>query len=505
MPAKNSNTAELVGWFWSSTDEAKLPGTLEMEVDGRMKLKLINQDSSPDRVRGAFDMPFEGMSRPWYLDGNDLRLTGLVSGETVSGRSVSDEEITLDGCHCLTFGDTQQPRQITFTVNVAYIGIALPATEELLSNKATCHAEGIEGWLNPSGPKLSRGKLLSPSVKIETIAEVEGVGQTTVKLSTSRVFSRLQGNAAEVRESGQFTVSLTTPASWSDIRDCLYSTFRFIRFALNSLCVIKQVLVDADGRPVEVVEQWMRDNKGQPHQPRLVRWEALFTADTEEQSVVGSASEVLCTWLEVPRSARGTLLRLHGLMTREGFLESQAVSLCAAGELWSRRILGHIEWEESRKVEPLEAAAQRKIADIFDANGWRNVYENRVLSILNSPNELSTGRAVRRLFDPIEQGAMDLAEDAPCEVSTKLLGLRHSFSHGEVSAIMSVDEMSRVVRKAHAILKLAILKYLGVDWRTVARYNKTIRWELGLDDSWHALPYPETDEEESERATTDER
>lgn len=62
-------------------------------------------------------MPLEGMTRPWHLDGNAVRLTGLVSGTTVSGRSVRDEEITLDGCSCLTFGDIQQPRQILFTVS----------------------------------------------------------------------------------------------------------------------------------------------------------------------------------------------------------------------------------------------------------------------------------------------------------------------------------------------------------------------------------------------------
>ena len=504
MPEKNSTPTELVGWFWPFTDEeAKLPGALEMEADGRMKLKLINQVSSPDQVGGAFDMPFEGMTRPWYLDGNAERLAGLVSGTTVSGRSVRDEAITLDGCSCLTFGDIQQPRQILFTVNLAYIGIALPPTEELHSSKATCHAEGVEGWLNPGGPKLPEGSLRSPSVEIESIADIEGVGRTTVKLFTSRVFSRIQGNTAEVRENGHFTVSLSTPAGWNDIRDCLYSTYRFIRFALNSLCVIKQILIDADGRQVEVVERLMRDNRGQPYRPAAVRWEAMFTADQEEESVVGSASEVLQKWLQLPREARGTLLRLHGLMIGEGFLEDQAVSVCAAGELWSRQIMGYTHREES--VEPLEESVKRKITEIFDANGWRAVYRNRVLPILDSPNELSTGMAVRKLFDPIEQGAMSLAPDDPCEVATKLLGLRHPLSHGDVSSSMSADEMSTIVRKARAILKLAVLAYLGVDWRTVARYNKTIRWELGLDDSWHGLPYPAPEDEDAERTITEER
>lgn len=504
MPAKNSTTTELVGSFWPFTDEeAKLPGTLEMEADGLMTLKVINQASSPDQVGGAFDMPFEGMTRPWYLDGNAARLTGLVSGTTVSGRSVRDEEITLDGCSCLTFGDIQQPRQILFTVNLAYIGIALPPTEELRSSKATCQAEGVEGWLNPGGPRLPEGSLRSPSVEIETIADMEGVGRTTVKLFTLRVFSRKQGNTAEVRENGHFTLSLTTPASWRDIRDCLYSAYRFIRFALNSLCVIKQILIDAEGRQVEVVERLMRDNKGQPYRPAAVRWKAMFTADPEEQRVVGGASEVLQKWLQLPRNARGTLLRLHGLMIGEGFLEDQAVSLCAAGELWSRQILGHTHCEES--VEPLEESVKREIAEIFDASCWQEVYQRRIRPILNSPNELSTGMAVRKLFDPIEQGAMSLAPDDPCEVSTKLLGLRHPLSHGNVSSSMSADEMSRIVRKARAILKLAVLDYLDVDWRTVARYNKTILWELGLDDSWHGLPYPAPEDEDAEQTITEER
>ena len=452
-------------------------------------------------------MPFKGMPRPWYLDGKAVRLAGLVSGTTVSGRSVCDEEITLDSCYCLTLGDIQQPRKILFTVNVAYIGIALSPTDELHSSKATCHAEGVEGWLNPDGPRqLPEGDLRSPSVEIETIARVEGVGRTTVKLFTSRVYSRIQGNTAEVRENGHFILSLTAPASWSDIRDCLYSTYRFIRFALNSLCVIKQIIVDVDGRRVEVVERLMRNNSGQPYRPGQVRWDAIFTADTKEESVIGSASEVLQSWLQLPRRAKGTLLRLHGLMIGDGFLESQAVSVCAAGELWSRQVLGHTECEESvRVVEPLEKSVKRKIAKIFDATGWQAVYQNRVLPILNSPNELSTGEAVRKLFDPIERGAMNLAPDAPCEVSTKLLSLRHPLSHGNVSSSMSAGEMSTVVRKARAILKLAVLVYLGVDWRTVARYNRTIRWELGLDESWHALPYPDPEDKDAERTNTEER
>ena len=499
MPARNSSTTELVGWFWSFEDErARLPGTLQMDPDGRMTLIVINQVSSPDQVIGAFEMPFEGVRRSWYLGGRDLRLAGLVSGTTVSGRSVRDEDITLDGCHCLTLGTMQQPRRITFTVNLAYIGIALPETEDLVSRKAACHAEGVEGWLNPGGPKLSERMNLSPSAEIETIADVEGLGRTTVKMVASKSFSRKRGNTVEVQEYGHFALSLTAPATWSNMSDCLYSTHRFIRFALNSLCVVKQILVDVDGRPVEVVEQAMRDHKGKPYRPFEVPRKAIFTADTKEQRVVGSAPEVLRRWLELPRGARGTLLRLHGLMIADEFLESQAVSVCGAGELWSTQILGLNDCEQSVSVEPLDEPARKKIEEIFVENGWQRVYSRRVRPILDSPNELSTGEKVRGLFDPIEREATNLSPDAPCEISTKLLSLRHPLSHGGVGSCMSTAEMSRVVKKSHAILKLAVLDYLGVEWKTIARYNRTLRWELGLDTGWHALPYPEAEDEEAE-------
>ena len=504
MPAKDSSTAELVGWFWTFEDEGeKLPGTLQMEADGRMNLKVINQ--ARDRVRDAFDMRYRGLSRPWYLDRRAVRLTGLVSGTTVSGRSVRDEEITLEGCYCLTFGDMQQPRRITFTVNLAYIGIALPATEELSSKEVACQAEGIEGWLNPGGPKLSETNHGSPSAEIETIADVEGLGPTKVKLFASRVFSREQGNAAEVREYGHFALSLTEPVKWSDIRDGLYSTYRFIRFALNSRCVMKQILVHVEDRRVEIVERWMRDNKGQPYRPRDVPWDAIFTADPKERSVVRCVPDVLRRWLELPRKADGTLLRLHGLMIADDFVESQAVSVCAAGELWSKQILGHNDCEASESVEPLDKSVKEQIEEIFAANAWDDVYSRRVLPILNSPNELSTGEAVRRLFDPIEREVTNLAPCDPCKVSTKLLSLRHPLSHGNVASTMSPTEMSSIVRKAQAILKLAVLDYLGVDWRTVARHNRTILWELGLDENWHALPYPERDDEVSDQTMTEER
>lgn len=498
MPAKNSSTAELVGWFWSFEDERKLPGTFQMDTDGRMTLEVMNQASSPDQPGRALGVRIEGIPRPWYLGGRDVRLTGLVSGTTVSGLSVRDEEITLDGCHCLTFGGIPQPERITFIVNLAYIGIALPTTEELFSTAAACHAEGVEGWLNPGGPKLSERDYLSPSAEIETIAEVEGLGRTTLKMVALTSFSREKGNTVEIQENGHFDLSLTQPASWSNIRDCLYSAHRFIRFALNSLCVIKRILVEVDGRQVEVVEREMRDNKGKPYRPAQVPWEAIFTADTREQRVVGSAPEVLCKWLELPRKAQGTLLRLHGLMIADDFVESRAVSVCGAAELWSVQILGWNDCEKSESVELLEEPVKEKIEEVFAANGWQGVYSRRVLPILESPNELSTSKRVRKLFDPIERDATNLLPDAPCEVSKTLLRLRHPLSHGDIGSSMTTAEMSRVVQKAQAILKLAVLDYLGVDWRTVARYNRTLRWELGLDGDWRALPYPEPEDEGSE-------
>ena len=505
MPTKNSSTAELVGWFWSFEDERRLPGTLQMETHGRMTLEVINQASSPDELRSPFAMPIGGIPRPWYLGGSDVRLTGLVSGTTVSGRSVRDEEITLDGCHCLTFGRMPEPRRIKFIVNLAYIGIALPTTKELFSREAACHAEGIEGWLNPGGPKLSERNYLSPSAEIEAVAEVEGLGRTTLKMVALASSSRAKGNAVEIQETGHFALRLTEPASWSNIRDCLYSAHRFVRFALNSLCVIKRILVEVDGHQVEVVEQEMRDNKGKPYRPTQVPWEAIFTADTKEQRVVGSAPEVLRKWLELPRKAHGTLLRLHGLMIADDFVESRAVSVCGAAELWSVQIRGWNDCTKSESVELLEEPVMKMIEEVFTANGWQGVYLRRVLRILNSPNELSTSERVRRLFDPIEREVKNLSPAARCEVSTELLRLRHPLSHGETESRMTAAEMSRVVRKAQAILKLAVLDYLGVDWRTVARYNRTLKWELGLDDSWHALPYPEAEDEQPDRTVTEER
>ena len=469
-----------------------------MEDDGKMTLRVINQVSSPDQAGDAFEMPLHRTPPPWYLGGSDVRLTGLVSGTTVSGRSVRDEEITLDGCHCLTFGKMQQPRQISFIVNLAYIGIALPEREELFSKEVVCHGEGIEGWLNPRGPKLSEENYLSPSAKIETIANVEGLGQTTVKMVASSVFSRKQGNTIEVREHGHLVLSLTAPASWNKVSDCLYSAYRFIRFALNSLCVIKQILVDVKGRRIEVVEKLMRNNNGKPYHPGQVPWEAIFTADPKEQGVVGRAPNVLRRWLELRRKYRGTLLRLHGLMIANDFVEGRAISVCGAGELWYTQILDRNDFDESVNVEPLDDLVRMKIKEMFVVNGWQDVYSRRILRVLDFPNELSTNEKVKRMFDPIERQVTNLSPDKPPEVSTKILSLRHPLRHGTIRSSMSAAEMSRIVRKAQAILKLAVLDYLGIDWRTVARYNKTLRWELGLDESWHALPYPTTESEEAE-------
>ncbi len=499
MTGTNSNAKELTGWFWLDEESRKLPGTLRMETDGRMTLEVINQVSAREDARGPFDMPLEGLPRPWYLDGAEHRLIGLVSGTTVSGRRVRDEEVTLDGCQCLTFGTMQQPRKIRFVVNAAYVGVSLRPDEELVASEVSCRAEGIEGWLNPRGPKLSGPKFLGPSREIKTRAHVPALGPTSVRMAAFGGFSRARGNAVEVSESGHLVLKTVDPVGWGALGDCLYSAYRFVRFALNAPCVIEQVTLAVDGRRVEVVEQGMRDCRRTPFRPEQVPWEALFTADEKERSVVGSPEAVLRKWLETPSGAEGTLLRLHALMTTAEFIDTQAVSACGAAELWYTKVIGSASEVDSDLVEPLDGSARDCIRAICLKNGWERVYERRIARVLEAPNELSTGEKVRRVFDPFEREVMGLAPGQACQVSRELLRLRHPLSHGDVSASMTVTEIATLVRKARAILKLAVLDYLGVDWRTVVKYNRTLRWELELDESWHALPYPleEGDEEES--------
>ncbi len=498
MTETTSDAGELVGWFWSCDEESrKLPGTLRMESDGRMTLQVINHVSSRKKARGLVDMPFKGLPRPWYLRGDDQRLTGLVSGVTVSGRFVRDEEVTLDGCHCLTLGSMQQPRRVKFVVNTAYIGVSLQPDEELVASEISCRAEGIEGWLNPGGPNLSETKFLESSGKIETTVDMARLGRTSVRMVALGGFSREKGNAVEVRESGHLALRTADPVGWEALSDCLYSAYRFVRFALNGLCVIEQVSVDVGGRLVEVIEREMRDCRRKPFRAGQIPWEALFTASEEERSVVGSPESVLRRWLELPAGAEGTLLRLHALMIDEEFIDSQAVSVCGAAELWYTKILDPQRGGDSGLVEPMEPSAQDEVRAVFLKSGWEDVYQRRIAPVLLAPNELSTGEKVRRVFDPIEREVMGLKPEEPCEVSGKLLRLRHPLSHGGVGPDMSLAEMVTVVRKARAILKLVVLDYLGVKWRTVVRYNRILRWELGLDESWHALPYP-AEENESE-------
>lgn len=462
-----------------------------MEVTGKMTLRLINQVDSPTDSRGVFDMPLPGIPLPWYLGGTHRRIVGCVSGKTISGRTVTDEEITLDDCHLLTSGWMQQPRQISLIVNEAYIGLSLSADEELQCESVSWIAEGVEGWLNPSGPSASARDYFSvPSTAVSTTAAIEGLGDTTVTFGLLGGFSRGKGNVHEIRESGYAMLKPPGSASWKTTKDYVYEVHRFLRFALNRLCVIRQLTVEANGERVEVVEQGMRNSGERAYRPGQVRFDALFTADQKEAGVVGNPAEVLRKWLEIPSAAQGTLIRLHGLMVSTQFLDTQVVSACGAGELWYSQIIGNThEWQDER-LDLLSDEARAEIESLFMKNGWHGLYRRRIKRILDTPNELSTGLKVKRMFDPIEREVLPLNGDEECEVSRGLLALRHPWSHGDVVLKRTLGDMSMLVRKARAILKLRVLEYLGVDWRSAAKYNKTIRWELGLDESWHALPYP---------------
>ena len=497
MAETTPTSKELIGWFWSLDENArKLPGTLRMESDGSMRLRIINQSSSLERAKVPFDMPLEDPLRPWYQRDDDQRLVGLVSGTTGSGRSIRDEAVTLDGCRCLTFGVMAQPREVKFTVETAYIGIALRTGEELATNYVGCRAEGIEGWLNPGGPKLSERKFLEPSGEIETTADVAGLGPIAVRMIGFRGFKR-DGNTVEVRESGYFTLETEEPVGWEVLSECLYSVCRFLRFALNAPCVVESVTTGVGEHQVEVIEDRMRHRGRKAFRSRRVPWEALFTADERERDVVGSAGAVLRRWLELPSGAKGTLLRLDALMRGGEFVENQVVAVCGATELWYTKLLRLDGERDADLVEPIDASVRREIRERLVNHGWKDVYERRIAPVLAAPNELSTAEKVRRVFDPIEREVMGLAPERPCVIAGKLLRLRHPLSHGGVSE-MNVAEVASVIRKSRAILKVAVLDYLGVEWRTVVKYNRTLRWELGLDESWHALPYPvaENDGEE---------
>ena len=366
--------------------------------------------------------------------------------------------------------------------------MALEPDEELQCRSAIWIADGVEGWLNPTGPVAAKYENFTlPAVSVDTLAEIEGLGKAEVGMGLLGGFSREKGNVYEITESGYATLKLDSKVPWERANEGVYHAHRFLRFALNRLCSVKQLMVDGNGRSVEVVEQTMRTGDEMPYRPSQVHFDAMFTADPREGGVVGDARNALRKWLELPRSAQGTLVRLHGLMQNDQFVDSQAVSACGAAELWYTQVLSDTD---SSTVGPLPESVKEKIARLLSDNGWADLYAGRIKPLLDAPDQLSTGEKVRRTFDAIEREVMGLSDKEKCEVSAGLLRLRHPWSHGDVPATASLGSVSRLVRKARAILKLRVLEYLGVDWRTVAKYNKTIQWELGLDERWHSLPYP---------------
>lgn len=495
MAEEKPASTELVGWFWAPGEETeKLPGSLTTEPGGKMTLRVINQSQSLDsgtEIARRRRMLFHGLPRNWYLGGDCGRLLGVVSGTTVSGRALQDEEITLDDCLLLTPAWLSEPSDIKFIVNRAYIGVALAPDEELQCERAQWVAEGIEGWLNPSGPSVSeRHYWERPATSVTTMATIRGLGQARVTLGLRGGFSREKGNVYEITESGSASVIVDQPTPWSKAAELVYHTHRFLRFALDRLCGVSQLMVQVNGRSVEIVEQTMRQGEARPYRPGQVRFDALFTADPKERGVVGDAESVLRTWLELPFAAQGTLLRLQGLMASSEFVDTQVVSACGAGELWYTQILSVEDDVAVETAEPLPDEVRETVAHTFAENGWGGVYARRIERILDAPNELSTGEKVRRVFDPIEREVLGLTPEDECEVSSALLKLRHPWSHGDIKLDEGLRRLSELVKRARAILKLRVLEHLGVDWRVVARYNKTIQWELGTDQRWHSLPYP---------------
>lgn len=486
MSHQDTTSQELVGWFWPPDDDTnKLPGKLTMKPNGEMQLEVINQDQASRPLGRTLDMPLPGVPLPWYLSGAHGRLTGVVSGKTVSGRTVTDAEVTIDDCHLLTVGVLQQPRRVVFTVNSAYIGVALKRHQELLCRRVSWVAEGIEGWLNPGGPAPSSYESFHPpSVSVTAAATLDGLGNAEVTMGLLAGFSREKGNTYEIEESGYAVLRLDREAPWDAARYGVHHAHLFLRFSLDRSCAIRQLMVEADGLNVEVVTQGMRRGDERPYRPSQVQYDALFTADPKEAGVVGHPAAVLRRWLEIPRAAQGTLLRLDSLMDTGTFLDSRIVSACGAGELWYSQILE----ETDCLFEPLPETAQETIRQVLDEHGWGDVYSGAIKSMLN---ERSTGEKVRRTFDPIEREVSVPSSNGNCEVSAKLLGVRHPWSHGGVARGQDILSLSKVLRKAKTILRLRVLQYLGVDWRSVAKYNRTTQWELdGAEQRWHALPYP---------------
>lgn len=504
MTDKDPDSTELLGWFWPPDDDTnKLPGRLTTESDGSMTLDVINQPKSSDRnSRPVVFLTTDATGLPWNLSGPANRLVGVVSGTSISGRRVQDEPITLHDCH----GSLPQPSRLSFIANAAYIGVALGPNDTLVCSEVGCRAEGIEGWLHPSGPTRLKSVFHRPSHSLTATAEVDGLGRAEVNMEVLSGFTREKGNVLEIREAGHMTLRPHAHAPWGRLSECLYRLHRLIRFALNAPCRIGQVHVElSDGTAVEIVEQRMRAGTKRPYRPGRVRWNALFTADPDETGVVGPPAKVLRRWLETPHEADDALLRLDALMASSEYVDTQVASVCGAGELWYAQILAK-DVGPVTKVDPLSTAAKKTIDRVLDDHGWPQAQRRRVRQVLDTPNTLSTGEKVRGTFDPIERELMGIPTNARCQVSSGLLGLRHPLSHGSVSSTTSLPDMCILVRSARAILKLRVLEHVGVDWRTVAKYNKTIRWELGLgEDQSHALPYPvdEGPDSPSERPVED--
>ena len=502
MTEKDPDSTELLGWFWPPNDDTtKLPGRLTTDSGGSMTLDVINQPRSSDETRqtAPFLIPPGATGLPWNLSGSSGCLLGVVSGTSISGSRLQDVPITLHDCRCLTTGSfPHQPSRLSFIANAAYTGVALQPNDTLICSEVGCRAEGIEGWLHPSGPTRLKGDFLRPSHSLTATAEVADLGRTEVNMEVLSGFTREKGNVLEIREAGHMTLRPHAHAPWDRLRGCLYRLHRLIRFALNAPCRIGQVQVElSDGTTVEIVEQRMRASTKRPYRPGRVSWNALFTADPNETTVVGPAAKVLRRWLETPREADGALLRLDALMASSEYVDSQVASICGAGELWCAQILGK-DARRGAKIHPLSRAAKKTIDRVLDDHGWPQAQRRRVRQVLDTPNTLSTGEKVRGTFDPIERELMETPANAKCQVSSGLLELRHALSHGSVSTTTSLRDMYTLVRRARAILKLRVLEYLGVDWRTVAKYNRTIRWELGLgEDQSHALPYPVDEATES--------
>ena len=191
----------------------------------------------------------------------------------------------------------------------------------------------------------------------------------------------------------------------------------------------------------------------------------------------------------MPPEAKEALVRLHSLMTPDQFLDTQAVMLCGAAELWHKYILG--DRPVDSPLQPIDRRMRERVQTIFKEIGWSVVYERRIAWVLGSPNEPSLKEKLQRVFDGPERAVLELAPSADCEVSTGLHRVRNPVVHGGPRRL-ELDALARLVLKARSLFKLRVLDYLGVDWRTVARYNRTLLLELGLEGkrSWSALPYP---------------